>query len=52
MINGINFDCVRESVARAINAATRIPGIVKITSSNYGGRLGPYKLQLRDAVQR
>lgn len=52
VINGINFDCVRESVARAIDAATRMPGIVKITSSNYGGRLGPYKLQLSDLVKR
>jgi len=50
VINGINFDCVRESVARAIDAATRMPGIVKITSSNYGGKLGPYKLQLRDVI--
>jgi len=50
VINGINFDCVRESVARAIDAATRVQGIVKITSSNYGGRLGPYKLQLRDVI--
>jgi len=50
VINGINYDCVRESVARAIDAATRVQGIVKITSSNYGGRLGPYKLQLRDVI--
>lgn len=51
VINGINLDSVRESVARAIDAATRIPGIVKITSSNYGGKLGPYKLQLKDLVK-
>jgi len=52
VINGINLDSVRESVARSIDAATRIPGIVKITSSNYGGKLGPYKLQLKELVQR
>jgi len=51
VINGINFDSVSESVARAIDAATRIPGIVKITSSNYGGKLGPYKLQLKDLIE-
>lgn len=52
VINGINYDSVREAVARAIAAATSVPGIVKITSSNYGGKLGPYKLHLKDVVQR
>jgi len=51
VINGINLDSVRESVARSMEAATRVPGIVKITSSNYGGKLGPYKLQLKDLVK-
>jgi len=50
VINGIDYDCVRESVAKAVDAATRVTGIVKITSSNYGGKLGPYKLQLRDVI--
>ncbi|MGQ9513612.1 MAG: formylmethanofuran--tetrahydromethanopterin N-formyltransferase [Thermoproteota archaeon] len=50
VINGINQDCIREAMARGIEAATQVDGIIKITSSNYGGKLGPYKLQLRELI--
>lgn len=50
VINGINQDRVREAMSRGIKAATQVEGVVKITSSNYGGKLGPYKIRLRELV--
>ncbi|MHC1637051.1 MAG: hypothetical protein ACXQTU_02645, partial [Candidatus Nezhaarchaeales archaeon] len=26
-------------------------GVVKVTAGNYGGKLGPYKIYLKDAVK-
>jgi formylmethanofuran--tetrahydromethanopterin N-formyltransferase len=50
VINGLDQDCVMKAMARGIEAATQVKGIIKITSSNYGGKLGPYKLNLRDLI--
>ena len=33
-----------------VQAAILVPGVVKISSGNYGGKLGPFKAYLRDAI--
>ena len=33
-----------------IKAAASMPGVVKISSGNYGGKLGPFKAFLKDAI--
>ncbi|MBO3803931.1 MAG: formylmethanofuran--tetrahydromethanopterin N-formyltransferase, partial [Candidatus Brockarchaeota archaeon] len=50
VINGIDQGRVKEAMARGIRAAARVGGVVKITSSNYGGKLGPYKIRLGELV--
>jgi formylmethanofuran--tetrahydromethanopterin N-formyltransferase len=46
--NGINLKCVKEAMKRGIEAALEIPGIVKISAANFGGKLGPYQIHLKD----
>ena len=33
-----------------VTAACSVPGVVKISSGNYGGKLGPFKAYLREAI--
>jgi formylmethanofuran--tetrahydromethanopterin N-formyltransferase len=37
-------------MAAGIKAATKVPGIVKISAGNYGGKLGPYRADLKEVI--
>lgn len=50
VINGLTLNSVQEAVARGIEASISVPGIIKITAANYGGKLGPYKAVLREVL--
>jgi len=50
VINGISIDAVKEAIRRGILAATKIPGVIKITAGNYGGSLGKHVIYLRDIL--
>lgn len=50
VINGLTLDAVNNSMCHAIQAAASVSGVVKITAGNYGGKLGPYKAFLKDAL--
>jgi formylmethanofuran--tetrahydromethanopterin N-formyltransferase len=49
VINGLNMDAINNAMRVGVEAAC-IPGIVKITAGNYGGKLGPFKATLKDAI--
>jgi len=51
VINGLNLEVVKQAMAEGIKAAVKVPGIVKISAGNYGGRLGPYKAYLKDVLE-
>jgi len=51
VINGLNSDFVKKAMAEGIRAAVKIPGIVKISAGNYGGKLGPYKAHLKEVLE-
>ncbi len=40
VINGSNLEAVATATHRAIDAALKAPGLVRISAGNYGGRLG------------
>lgn len=40
IINGRDLETVRQATYAAIDAATNVPGCVRISAGNYGGRLG------------
>ncbi len=48
VINGLSEEVVAEAIRRCILAATKIPGVVKITAGNYGGKLGKHRIYLKD----
>lgn len=48
VINGLDLERVKEATKIGIEAATRVPGVMKITAGNYGGNLGPYKINLHE----
>ncbi|KPV62172.1 MAG: Formylmethanofuran--tetrahydromethanopterin formyltransferase [Candidatus Bathyarchaeota archaeon BA1] len=51
VINGLNLDVVKRAMAEGIKAAVRVPGVVKISAGNYGGKLGPYRAYLKEVLE-
>jgi len=51
VINGLNLDVVKQAMAEGIKAAVKVPGVVKISAGNYGGKLGPYRAYLKEILQ-
>ncbi|MEM2107317.1 MAG: formylmethanofuran--tetrahydromethanopterin N-formyltransferase, partial [Candidatus Bathyarchaeia archaeon] len=50
VLNGIDLGCVRRAMSEGIRAASSIEGVRKITAVNFGGRLGPFKIPLREIL--
>lgn len=50
VFNGLDIDAVKRATGVGIGAATKIPGVVKITAVNFGGKLGPHQIHLADAL--
>ncbi len=50
VINGVDKEAVEEAMKVAIFEASKVDGVSKITSGNFGGRLGDYKIFLKDLV--
>jgi formylmethanofuran--tetrahydromethanopterin N-formyltransferase len=50
VMNGLSLDAVKNGIKVGVTAAVAVPGVVKISSGNYGGKLGPFKAFLRDAI--
>ncbi len=51
VINGLNLDVIKVAMAEGIKAAVKVPGIVKISAGNYGGKIGPYRAYLKEVLQ-
>ena len=48
VINGISIEHIKKAMRIGILAATKVPGIVKITAANFEGKLGKHKIDLSD----
>lgn len=51
VFNGLDEEIVKKATGVGIVAAAKTPGVVKITAVNFGGKLGPYQIQLVDALK-
>jgi formylmethanofuran--tetrahydromethanopterin N-formyltransferase len=51
VIDGLSLGAVERATAAGIRAASR-PGIIEITAGNYGGKLGPFHIRLREVLGR
>ncbi|MEM3728988.1 MAG: formylmethanofuran--tetrahydromethanopterin N-formyltransferase [Candidatus Bathyarchaeia archaeon] len=48
VINGVSLEAVKKAMKAGIEAALTVKGVVKISAGNYGGKLGDYKIYLRE----
>ncbi len=51
VINGLNQRVVKTAMGVGMNAAIKVPGVLKITAGNYGGKLGPFKAVLKEVLK-
>jgi formylmethanofuran--tetrahydromethanopterin N-formyltransferase len=51
VINGLTLDSIKHAMAEGIKAAVKVPGVVKISAGNYGGKLGPHRAYLKEILQ-
>jgi formylmethanofuran--tetrahydromethanopterin N-formyltransferase len=50
VMNGLSLDAIKNGMKQGVTAAAGVPGVLKISSGNYGGKLGPFKAFLKDAI--
>ena len=50
VINGISFEAVKQAMKAGIEAAAAVDGVTKISAGNYGGKLGEYRINLRELI--
>jgi formylmethanofuran--tetrahydromethanopterin N-formyltransferase len=50
VVDGLTFADVQQAMRAGLHAACRVPGIVRVTAGNYGGKLGPHHFHLRDLI--
>jgi len=48
VINGVSTEAVKEAMKVGIQSISNVNGVVKISAGNYGGKLGRYKIYLRE----
>jgi formylmethanofuran--tetrahydromethanopterin N-formyltransferase len=51
VIDGLSLQAVERATAQGIRAAC-VAGVVQITAGNYGGKLGPFHIRLREVLTR
>jgi len=51
VINGVSMSAVKEAIKAGIEASLAVDGVVKVSAGNYGGKLGEYKIYLRELFQ-
>lgn len=50
VINGLTLTAIKKALKEGIIAASNVPGVIRITAGNYGGKLGPYKAFLKEVL--
>ena len=48
VINGVSMEAVKAATKAGIEAVLNIDGVVKISAGNFGGKLGAYRINLRE----
>jgi len=50
VLNGLTLEAVNKAMQIGVTASINSPGVIKISAGNYGGKLGPFKSYLKDAI--
>jgi formylmethanofuran--tetrahydromethanopterin N-formyltransferase len=48
VINGISMESVKQAMKAGIEAVLNVDGVVRVSAGNYGGKLGEFKIYLRE----
>jgi formylmethanofuran--tetrahydromethanopterin N-formyltransferase len=48
VINGVSMEAVKQAMKAGINAVQNVNGVLRISAGNYGGKLGEFKIHLRE----
>lgn len=48
VINGVSMESVKEAMKAGIGAVLNVDGVVRVSAGNYGGKLGEFKIYLRE----
>ncbi len=51
IVSGLRLEDIKKAMKIGIEQATKVPGVLKITSSNYGGTLGKGTIYLHDLFE-
>jgi formylmethanofuran--tetrahydromethanopterin N-formyltransferase len=51
VFNGITTEVVKKATAVGVKAATEVEGVRKISAVNFGGKLGPFQISLKEALE-
>jgi len=51
VINGISQEAVAKSMKAGIMAVCQVPGVLRISAANFGGKLGPYQFKLQEILK-
>lgn len=51
VLDGLTLEAVEHATAIGLRAAD-LPGVVTLSAGNYGGKLGPFHIRLRDVLER
>lgn len=46
VIDGLDLPAVERAMSEGVLAASRCPGVLRLTAGNYGGKLGPFHIHL------
>jgi len=50
VIDGLSLDSIKGAMAAGIAAAVKVPGVLRISAGNYGGKLGQYRADLKEVL--
>ncbi len=48
VINGVSLKAIKQAMKVGIQAVLNVDGVVRVSAGNYGGKLGEYKIYLRE----
>jgi formylmethanofuran--tetrahydromethanopterin N-formyltransferase len=52
VINGVSLKSVKEAMHAAIKSVRDVDGVIRISAGNYSGKLGSYKIFLKELSQK
>ena len=50
VVNGLTLEVVKRAIGIGVKAAADVPGVIRITAGNYGGKIGQYKVFLKEVL--